>query len=111
MQVTFRMMTSDLLAVFRARITYWCVHTAKKDETINKDSLAALKPPFRLISLGHELTPDLDMKTMGELGVRDQQVCIEGLLPRTFFRHFDLSCDQLQYKSIEQSRYLFGGNG
>ena len=67
----------DLLAVFRARVTAWCVNAANKSEETgdaNKESLALLKPPFRLISHGHELTPDLDSKSLGELGIRDQQV-------------------------------------
>lgn len=67
----------DLLAVFRARVTAWCVNAANKSEEAgdaNKENLALLKPPFRLISHGHELTPDLDSKSLGELGIRDQQV-------------------------------------
>ena len=63
--------------MFRARVTAWCVNAANKSEETgdaNKESLALLKPPFRLISHGHELTPDLDSKSLGELGIRDQQV-------------------------------------
>ena len=71
------MISSDLLAKFRARVTHWCVEAQReKDESGSADSNShtILKPPFRLISHGHELTPDLDMKTLWELGVRDQQV-------------------------------------
>lgn len=86
-QVTFKMVSSDLLAKFRARVTHWCVEAQKeKDENsgvvdgggtnTSNNSHTVLKPPFRLISHGHELTPDLDMKTLWELGVRDQQVNI-----------------------------------
>ena len=77
------MQSVDLLAVFRARITSWCITAASKSEETgdtNKENLALLKPPFRLISHGHELTPDLDSKTLGELGIRDQQVCLNIIL-------------------------------
>lgn len=72
---TFKMQSSDLLAVFRARVTSWCINAVnKQDDAANKENFALLKPPFRLISHGHELTPDLDVKTLAELGVRDQQL-------------------------------------
>ena len=70
------MLSSDLLAKFRARVTHWCVTSQQeKDEgNTTNDNVTVLKPPFRLISHGHELTPDLDMKSLWELGVRDEQV-------------------------------------
>ena len=68
-------MSSDLLACFRARVTHWCVNAQQeKDEANSSSSTTVLKPPFRLITHGHELTPDFDMKTLGEIGMRDQQV-------------------------------------
>lgn len=71
------MLSSDYLAKFRARVTHWGINAQKeKEEGTSKSSMSGpvLKPPFRLITHGHELTPDLDMKTMGELGVKNQQV-------------------------------------
>ena len=75
-QVTFKILSSELLAVFRARVTHWCVtaQNEREENGNNGDNVTILKPPFRLISHGHELTPDLDMKTLGDLGMRDQQV-------------------------------------
>jgi hypothetical protein len=35
---------------------------------------SGLTPPFRLISQGHELTPELDEKSLGEVGFKDLQV-------------------------------------
>ena len=72
LKITFKMMSCDLLATLRARITHWCIGVQERKKP--NDSSTELKPPFRLISHGHELTHDLDMKTLGEIGVRDQQV-------------------------------------
>ncbi len=71
-------MTSyDLLAKLRAEITHWCVKLQKEHDEKGRPQVAqSLQPPFRLISHGHELTPDLDSKALGELGIKDQQVCI-----------------------------------
>lgn len=69
------MLSSDLLSCFRAQVTYWCVSIQKeRGSTSSTDNTTILKPPFRLITHGHELTPDFDMKTLAELGMRDQQV-------------------------------------
>lgn len=74
-KVTFKMLSSDLLSCFRAQVTYWCVSIQKeRGSTSSTDNTTILKPPFRLITHGHELTPDFDMKTLAELGMRDQQL-------------------------------------
>ena len=88
------MYSTDLVAELRAEVTCWCKKLQEKrdqmkqlsDETkISGPSLsspfssfspfsAPLTPPFRLISQGHELTPDLDEKSLGEVGFKDLQV-------------------------------------
>ncbi|XP_065661314.1 ubiquitin carboxyl-terminal hydrolase 34 isoform X2 [Hydra vulgaris] len=71
-KITFKMMSCDLLATLRARITHWCIGVQERKKP--NDNSTELKPPFRLISHGHELTHDLDMKTLSEIGIRDQQL-------------------------------------
>ena len=74
-QVSFAMSSLDLLAKLRAEVTHWCCRLQQEREEKGEDQGAPpLRPPYRLISHGHELTPDLDHKTIGELGMKDQQV-------------------------------------
>eukprot|EP00794_Sanderia_malayensis_P020521 gene20521-22540_t len=71
----FRLSSYDLLAKLRAEITHWCVKLQSEHDEKERPQVAQpLQPPFRLISHGHELTPDLDHKALGELGIKDQQL-------------------------------------
>lgn len=91
------MNSSDLVADLRAEVTFWCKQLQdklRKDPQLGDSSSqhtplspfsAQLHPPFRLISQGHELTPDLDEKSLAEVGFKDLQVqkenkCIFGHL-------------------------------
>ena len=75
LQVSFRLSSHDLLAKLRAEVTHWCVRLQREQEESGQPQVTPpLQPPFRLISHGHELTPDLDQKAIGELGMKDQQV-------------------------------------
>ncbi|CAB3983712.1 Ubiquitin carboxyl-terminal hydrolase 34 [Paramuricea clavata] len=90
---TFRMFSTDLVAELRAEVTCWCKKLQEKHDQIKQDQDAAkmgppvflspgssfspfsgLTPPFRLISQGHELTPELDEKSLGEVGFKDLQL-------------------------------------
>ncbi|XP_065067715.1 ubiquitin carboxyl-terminal hydrolase 34-like isoform X1 [Rhopilema esculentum] len=74
-KVSFRLSSHDLLAKLRAEVTHWCVKLQKEQEEKGQPQLTPpLQPPFRLISHGHELTPDLDQKALGELGMKNQQL-------------------------------------
>ena len=84
-QGTFEMNSSDLVADLRAEVTHWCKQLREKlkeqqqGEGSSQHSALSpfspqLHPPFRLISQGHELTPDLDEKTLAEVGFKDLQV-------------------------------------
>ena len=94
-QGTFDMHSTDLVAELRAEVTCWCKKLQEKrdqsrqhEETkMSTPSLSSpfssfspfsqsLTPPFRLISQGHELTPDLDEKSLGEVGFKDLQVIL-----------------------------------
>lgn len=80
------MNSSDLVADLRAEVTFWCRQLQdklKKDTQLVDGSSqhtplspfsSQLHPPFRLISQGHELTPDLDEKSLAEVGFKDLQV-------------------------------------
>ena len=86
MQGTFEMNSSDLVADLRAEVTFWCKQLQeklRKDPQLGDGSSQhtplspfspQLHPPFRLISQGHELTPDLDEKSLAEVGFKDLQV-------------------------------------
>ena len=86
-QGTFKMYSTDLVAELRAEVTFWCkkLHEqTKQDQETAKigfsspgssfSPFSSLTPPFRLISQGHELTPELDEKSLGEVGFKDLQV-------------------------------------
>lgn len=97
MQGTFEMNSSDLVADLRAEVTFWCKQLQeklRKDPQLGEGSSqhtplspfsAQLHPPFRLISQGHELTPDLDEKSLAEVGFKDLQVQLKGFFFFTFF--------------------------
>lgn len=80
------MNSSDLVADLRAEVTFWCKQLQEKlrkepqlgDGSSQHTPLSPfspqLHPPFRLISQGHELTPDLDEKSLAEVGFKDLQV-------------------------------------
>ena len=99
-QGTFEMNSSDLVADLRAEVTFWCKQLEEKHKkepqlagegTSQHSQLSPfspqLHPPFRLISQGHELTPDLDEKSLAEVGFKDLQVLwkdwLKGILPVT----------------------------
>lgn len=82
---TFEMHSSDLVSELRAEVTHWCKQLQEKikneqqgEDTTRHIPLSPfspqLHPPFRLISQGHELTPDLDEKTLADVGFKDLQV-------------------------------------
>jgi len=74
-KVSFRLSSHDFLATLRAEVTHWCVRLQREQEEKGKTQpTPPLQPPFRLISHGHELTPDLDQKTLAELGMKNQQL-------------------------------------
>ena len=96
-QGTFEMNSSDLVADLRAEVTFWCKQLEEKHKkepqlagegTSQHSQLSPfspqLHPPFRLISQGHELTPDLDEKSLAEVGFKDLQVLWKDLL-KAFF--------------------------
>lgn len=85
------MSSTDLVAELRAEVTYWCKKLQDKHDQMRKcendliklgppvysslaSSFSGELPPFRLISQGHELTPELDEKSLGEVGFKDLQV-------------------------------------
>jgi ubiquitin carboxyl-terminal hydrolase 34 len=87
------MFSTDLVAELRAEVTCWCKKLQEKHDEIKQDQdtakmgppvfsspgssfspFSGLTPPFRLISQGHELTPELDEKSLGEVGFKDLQV-------------------------------------
>lgn len=91
------MSSTDLVAELRAEVTCWCKKLQEKRDQIKQDQdvtkigqpvfsssdssfsqiSSGLTPPFRLISQGHELTPELDEKSLGEVGFKDLQVRIK----------------------------------
>ena len=92
-QGTFKMFSTDLVAELRAEVTCWCKKLREKHDQSKQDKdstkigpsvfsspgssfspFSSLTPPFRLISQGHELTPELDEKSLGEMGFKDLQV-------------------------------------
>lgn len=82
MKGTFEMNSTDLVADLRAEVTHWCKKLREKQQhfgSASQHSLLSpishqLNPPFRLISQGHELTPDLDEKCLADVGFKDLQV-------------------------------------
>ena len=86
-QGTFDMRSTDLVAELRAVVTCWCKKLQEKHDQTKQEQnttfsspgssfspFSSLSPSFRLISQGHELTPELDEKTLGEVGFKDLQV-------------------------------------
>ncbi|XP_048585971.1 ubiquitin carboxyl-terminal hydrolase 34 isoform X2 [Nematostella vectensis] len=82
---TFEMHSSDLVAELRAEVTHWCklLQERIQQEHQSGDGMQhaplspfspQLHPPFRLISQGHELTPDLDEKSLADVGFKDLQL-------------------------------------
>ena len=98
------MSATDLVAELRAEVTCWCKKLREKHDQSKQDKdatkigpsvfsspgssfspFSGLTPPFRLISQGHELTPELDEKSLGEMGFKDLQVVYyENKLPVLF---------------------------
>ncbi len=87
------MYSTDLVAELRAEVTCWCKKLQEKHDQVKQDEdsskiappvfssssssfspFSSLTPPFRLISQGHELFPELDEKSLGEVGFKDLQV-------------------------------------
>ncbi|PFX25818.1 Ubiquitin carboxyl-terminal hydrolase 34 [Stylophora pistillata] len=98
---TFEMNSSDLVADLRAEVTFWCRQLQdklKKDTQLVDGSSQhtplspfspQLHPPFRLISQGHELTPDLDEKSLAEVGFKDLQLVFVSVGAVRRDRHHD----------------------
>ncbi|KAL9953976.1 hypothetical protein ACROYT_G041461 [Oculina patagonica] len=98
---TFEMNSSDLVADLRAEVTFWCKQLQeklRKDPQLGEGSSqhtplspfsAQLHPPFRLISQGHELTPDLDEKSLAEVGFKDLQLVFVSVGAVRRDRHHD----------------------
>ncbi|CAH3140586.1 unnamed protein product [Pocillopora meandrina] len=98
---TFEMNSSDLVADLRAEVTFWCRQLQdklKKDTQLVDGSSqhtplspfsSQLHPPFRLISQGHELTPDLDEKSLAEVGFKDLQLVFVSVGAVRRDRHHD----------------------
>ena len=82
MKGTFEMNSTDLVADLRAEVMHGCKKLREKQQhfgSASQHSLLSpishqLNPPFRLISQGHELTPDLDEKGLADVGFKDLQV-------------------------------------
>lgn len=88
------MSSTDLVAELRAEVTCWCRKLQEKHEQMKQSEessklgsslfssqsafspFSSLTPQFRLISQGHELTPELDEKSLGEVGFKDLQVSL-----------------------------------
>ncbi|EDO36755.1 predicted protein, partial [Nematostella vectensis] len=85
LQGTFEMHSSDLVAELRAEVTHWCKLLQERIQQEHQSGDGTqhaplspfspqLHPPFRLISQGHELTPDLDEKSLADVGFKDLQL-------------------------------------
>ena len=78
-KVTFDMHASDLVADLRAEISVWWENKMSCQEAGASmlgnllGSVAAPPPQLRLISQGQEITPDLDERSLAELGFKDLQ--------------------------------------
>ena len=81
------MLSTDLVAELRAEVTRWweCVQRRPQKEQDEKaqDSHSMLTPilgamlgegPLRMITLGQELSTDVDEKTLSEMQFKDSQV-------------------------------------
>lgn len=97
---TFEMNSSDLVADLRAEVTFWCKQEElEKKPQFTGDSASQhtplspfspqLHPPFRLLSQGHELTPDLDEKSLAEVGFKDLQLVFVSVGAVRRERHHD----------------------
>jgi ubiquitin carboxyl-terminal hydrolase 34 len=98
------MYSTDLVAELRAEVTCWCKKLQEKHDQTKQDQdtgkigfsspgssfspFSSLTPPFRLISQGHELTPELDEKSLGEVGFKDLQVRRKYRLRESLVKYF-----------------------
>ncbi|XP_070576482.1 ubiquitin carboxyl-terminal hydrolase 34-like isoform X2 [Ptychodera flava] len=98
-KLTIEMSCNDLVADLRAEVTHWCevTHQQHGDKKSDKEqessrristSLGGVVPqllaqpvggvpgqgPVRMISLGHELTADIDERSLTEMGFKDMQL-------------------------------------
>jgi len=64
---TLQLLSSDYVADLRAEVAKWW-------ETLPTGGVILGDGPIRIITQGQELTPDLDEKTLLEMGFKDMQV-------------------------------------
>ena len=99
-QTTIEMLSTDLVAELRAEVTQWwdaiqCQHRIRQKQYEAEQAEQQLKGaststgsvltpilgamlgegPIRMITLGQELTVDMDEKTLAEISFKDNQVC------------------------------------
>ena len=78
-KVTFDMHSSDLVADLRAEISVWWEGKQEAGVSMLGTLLGSsipghqAPPQLRLISQGQEITPDLDERSLAELGFKDYQ--------------------------------------
>jgi len=72
----FEMHIFDYIGELRAEVYHWLQSIAKKGktETDTGSKSTSLEGSLRLLSQGQELTPDLDEKTLSEMGFKDNQL-------------------------------------
>ncbi|CAH1793285.1 unnamed protein product [Owenia fusiformis] len=86
-KITIEMMSTDQIADLRAEVTRWWSALQKQEQKIKKQQAAGttsmLTPilgsmlgdgPIRMITLGQELSFDVDEKTLSEMQFKDQQL-------------------------------------
>ena len=92
-QITIEMLSTDLVAELRAEVTRWweltCKHrremeaTSSQTSQLSSSSSSVITPilgsmlvegPMRMITLGQELSVDVDEKTLAEMQFKDSQV-------------------------------------
>ena len=97
MQITIEMLSTDLVAELRAEVTRWWELTCKQRREQEAASTSAstasqlsasssssvitpilgamlVEGPMRMITLGQELSVDVDEKTLAEMQFKDSQV-------------------------------------
>jgi ubiquitin carboxyl-terminal hydrolase 34 len=94
-QTTLELYTTDLIAELRAEVTRWWSMLQKQQQqerqqpvipTLSSQSTGSVLTPIlgsllgdgpvRMITLGQELTVDLDEKSLGEMQFKDRQVSL-----------------------------------
>jgi len=97
LQITIEMLSTDLVAELRAEVTRWweltCKHRREQEaasssasqpsQLLSSSSASVITPilgamlvegPMRMITLGQELSVDVDEKTLAEMQFKDSQV-------------------------------------